>query len=89
MVIHQGLTQTQQAVYTAGKFGYSINDKDTSGTLTIGTGASNVDADEFTSGSVAWSDVEFEPDLSASQKLGANADNGLVKITTSTFIHKC
>ena len=49
--------------------------------------ASNVDADEFTSGSVAWSDVEFEPDLSASVALGANADNGLVKITTSTLAY--
>ena len=41
MVIHQGLTQTQAVVYTAGKFGYSINDKDNS-TMTI-IHASNVD----------------------------------------------
>ena len=77
-------TDATGGLYGAGKFGYSINDKDTAA---LAIHASNVDADEFTSGSVAWSDVEFEPDLSASVALGANADNGLVKITTSTLAY--
>jgi hypothetical protein len=68
-------------LYGAGKFGYSINDKIT-GELAIH--ASNVDADEYTSGSVTWSDVDYEPDLSASVALGNAVDDGLVKITTST-----
>ena len=69
-------------LYGAGKFGYSINDKSTAA---LSIHASNIDADEFTSGSVSFEDVAFEPDLSASVSLGANADNGLVKITTSTL----
>jgi len=68
-------------LYGAGKFGYSINDKIT-GELAIH--ASNVDDNEYTSGSVTWSDVDYEPDLSASVALGNAANDGLVKITTST-----
>ena len=71
-------------LYGAGKFGYSINDKSTD---SLAIHASNIDADEFTSGSVSFEDVAFEPDLSASVSLGANADNGLVKITTSTLAY--
>ena len=78
-------TDATGGLYGAGKFGYSINDK-TSGTLTIGTGASgSADAaGTFSTGSVAWSDVEFEPDLSASQAIADNADNALIKVVTST-----
>jgi len=74
-------TDATGGLYGAGKFGYSINDKDTAA---LAIHASNVDADEFTSGSVAWSDVEFEPDLSASQAIADNADNALIKVVTST-----
>jgi len=66
-------------LYGAGKFGYSINDQDT-GTLDIGAA---VGASAFTTASVSWQDVNFEPDLSASAALGHQADNGLVKITIS------
>ena len=67
-------------LYGAGKFGYSINDNET-GALALH--ASNVDADEYTSGSVSFQDIDFEPDLSASMATGTSADNGLMKITTS------
>jgi hypothetical protein len=40
-------------LYGAGKFGYSINDRSSTGVT-------------YTSGSVAWKDVDFEPSLSAS-----------------------
>ena len=68
-------------LYGAGKFGYSINDKETAA---LSIHASNVDDNEYTSGSVTWSDVDYEPDLSASVATGNAADNGLMKITTST-----
>ena len=72
-------------LYGAGKFGYSINDK-TSGTLTIGTGASgSADAaGTFSTGSVAWTDVDYEPDLSGAQAIADTADNALLKVVTST-----
>ncbi len=66
-------------LYGAGKFGYSINDVDSS-TLDIGAA---VGSSAFTTASVSWQDVNFEPDLSASAALGHEADNGLVKITVS------
>lgn len=50
-------------LYGAGRFGYSMNDS----TATVTDG-------NWTSGSVAWSDVDFEPDLSASL-------SSLVKVT--------
>jgi hypothetical protein len=68
-------------LYGAGKFGYSIND-----TLTAAQAidASAIASGTFTTGSVSWSDVDFEPDLSASQAIGADASGGLVKINVST-----
>ena len=71
-------------LYGAGKFGYSINDAITED---LDIHASTVDADEYTSGSVTWSDVDYEPDLSASVALGNAADDGLCKITTSTLAY--
>ena len=65
-------------LYGAGKFGYSINDVQTAD-ITIGTSAATA---TFTTASAAWSDVDFEPDLSASISTG-NADTGLVKLVTS------
>jgi hypothetical protein len=70
-------TDATGGLYGAGKFGYSINDQ-TSDALTIGAAVAD---NAFTTGSVVWQDVDFEPDLSASVALGADADNGLVKIT--------
>ena len=65
-------------LYGAGKFGYSINDNQTAD-ITIGAAAATA---TFTTASAAWSDVDFEPDLSASIATG-NADTGLVKLVTS------
>ena len=67
-------------LYGAGKFGYSINDQTTGDTLRIST---STGAAAFTTGSVTWEDVDYEPDLSASVVTGNEADNGLVKITTA------
>ena len=69
-------------LYGAGKFGYSINDTD-SGALTLaGTAATS----NYSTASVAWSDVDFEPDLSASVHVSTplNADNALIKLVVST-----
>ena len=62
-------------LYGAGKFGYSVNDSAT-GTLTVGGTASST---VYTTGSVVWDDVEFEPDLSASVSAG-----NLRKVTVGT-----
>jgi len=67
-------------LYGAGKFGYSINDQ-SSAAQSIGTTAAS---GTYTSGSCAWSDVDFEPDLSASVSTGQYADNGLIKIAVHT-----
>ena len=62
-------------MYGAGKFGYSINDVDTAALTKAASAASG----NYTTGSVAWTDVDFEPNLSASVSLGSEADNGLDK----------
>jgi len=67
-------------LYGAGKFGYSIND--TKGTAVDIAAA--VAADKFATGSVAWSDVDFEPSLSASVALGSEAIGGLMKVSLHT-----
>ncbi len=72
-------TDATGGLYGAGKFGYSINDKDTA-SQTIGTAAS---ASTFSTASVNWDDVEFEPDLSASVAIADNADNALIKVVTA------
>ena len=66
-------------LYGAGKFGYSINDKETS-TMTCGATASG--STTFSTGSVAWTDVDYEPDLSGAQAIADNADNALIKVVT-------
>ena len=66
-------------LYGAGKFGYTINDV-TSSALTVGAA---VGASAFVTASATWADVNFEPDLSSSVVTGAEADNGLLKITVS------
>jgi len=66
-------------LYGAGKFGYSINDKATAEIkVNTATGAT-----AFTTSSVSFQDVDFEPDLSSSVATGFDADNGLLKITTA------
>jgi len=65
-------------LYGAGKFGYSINDQETAAQSLH---ASTVASGTYTSGSVTWKDVEFEPSLSASVALGNAADNGLMSVT--------
>jgi len=67
-------------LYGAGKFGYSINDQTSDTTDIGGTAADGVHA----TASCAWSDVQWEPDLSASAALGSEADNGLVKVIVSS-----
>ncbi len=67
-------------LYGAGKFGYSIND--TKGTAVDIAAA--VAADKFATGSVAWSDVDFEPSLSASVAIGSEAIGGLMKVSLHT-----
>jgi len=66
-------------LYGAGKFGYSINDKETS-TMTCGATASG--STTFSTGSVAWTDVDYEPDLSGAQAIADSADNALIKVST-------
>ena len=72
-------------LYGAGKFGYSINDKD-SGLLTIGGTASGSAGatGAFSTASVSWTDVDYEPDLSGAQAIADTADNALIKVVTST-----
>ena len=67
-------------LYGAGKFGYSINDVSSSAIEL----AAALSSGKYTTGSAAWSDVDFEPDLSASVSTGAEADNGLLKISVHT-----
>ena len=69
-------------LYGAGKFGYSINDQVTP---SLSIHASTANATQFITGSVSFSDIDFEPDLSASMATGNEADNGLMKVTTSTL----
>jgi hypothetical protein len=68
-------------LYGAGKFGYSINDSDSAAQSIH---ASSVASGTYTSGSVAWGDVDFEPDLSSSVVTGNVADDGLMKINVAT-----
>ena len=72
-------TDATGGLYGAGKFGYSINDQVT---VALSGHASTEGTSAFTTGSVVWEDVDFEPDLSASVAIGSTADNGLVKLIT-------
>ena len=66
-------------LYGAGKFGYSINDVSSS-VMTCGATASG--STTFSTASVNWDDVDFEPSLSASQAIADTADNALIKVVT-------
>ena len=72
-------TDASGGLYGAGKFGYSINDQSTA-TQTTNNVAS---ASAFATASVSWADVNFEPDLSASQAVAVTADNALIKVPTA------
>ena len=54
-------------LYGAGRFGYSINDFSSS-VIEI---ASSLSANKYTTSSVVWKDVNYEPDLSASVASGS------------------
>ena len=69
-------------LYGEGKYGYSINDKSSAAQSLH---ASAIASGTYTTGSVSWSDVDFEPSLSASVALGHLVDNGLIKLNTSAL----
>ena len=69
-------------LYGEGKYGYSINDKSSAAQALH---ASNIASGTYTTGSVSWADVDFEPSLSASVALGHQADNGLIKLNISSL----
>ena len=69
-------------MYGEGKYGYSINDKSSAAQSLH---ASAIASGTYTSGSVTWKDVDFEPSLSASVALGNLVDNGLMKLNVSTL----
>ena len=68
-------------LYGAGKSGYSINDQVTAAQSIH---ASSVASGTYTSGSVTYKDVDFEPTLSASVALGNAVDNGLMSLVVDT-----
>jgi len=78
--VTSGSGDPNQGLYGEGRFAYSMNDKET-GALSIH--ASNVDADQYGTGSVSFADVDFEPTLSSSVVTGNAADNGLMKVTVA------
>ena len=63
-------------LYGAGKFGYSINDKEVTG-LAVGA--------TLTTGSATWKDLEFEPDLSASVADIVKVQVGVGQFTRGDF----
>ena len=67
-------------LYGAGRFAYSANDTASSAQSVH---ASTVSSGNYTTGSVSFQDIDFEPDLSASMAAGNTVDNGLMKINTS------
>ena len=69
-------------LYGEGKYGYSINDKSTAAQSLH---ASAIASGTYTTGSVSWADVDFEPSLSASVALGHQVDNGLIKLNISSL----
>ena len=67
-------------LYGAGRFAYSANDV---ASAAQSVHASTVSSGNYTTGSVSFQDIDFEPDLSASMALGNTVDNGLMKINTA------
>ena len=67
-------------LYGAGRFAYSANDV---ASAAQSVHASSVASGTYTTGSVSFQDIDFEPDLSASMALGNTVDNGLMKINTA------
>jgi hypothetical protein len=67
-------------LYGAGRFAYSAND---TASAAQSVHASSVASGTYTTGSVSFQDIDFEPDLSASMASGNTVDNGLMKINTA------
>ena len=67
-------------LYGAGRFAYSANDV---ASAAQSVHASSVASGTYTTGSVSFQDIDFEPDLSASMASGNTVDNGLMKINTA------
>tara|TARA_Y100001937_G_scaffold65892_1_gene90100 strand:- start:1185 stop:2828 length:1644 start_codon:yes stop_codon:yes gene_type:complete len=67
-------------LYGAGRFAYSVND---TASAAQSVHASSVASGTYTTGSVSFQDIDFEPDLSASMAAGNTVDNGLMKINTA------
>jgi len=67
-------------LYGAGRFAYSAND---TASAAQSVHASSVASGTYTTGSVSFQDIDFEPDLSASMASGNLVDNGLMKINTA------
>ena len=67
-------------LYGAGRFAYSANDV---ASAAQSVHASSVASGTYTTGSVSFQDIDFEPDLSASMAAGNLVDNGLMKINTA------
>ena len=67
-------------LYGAGRFAYSANDV---ASAAQSVHASSVASGTYTTGSVSFQDIDFEPDLSASMAAGNTVDNGLMKINTA------
>ena len=78
--ITSGSGDPTAGLYGSGRFAYSANDTASAAQTKAGSAADG----NYTTGSVSFSDVDFEPDLSASVASGADADNGLKKIIVST-----
>jgi len=79
--ITSGSGDPTAGLYGAGRFAYSANDN---ASAAQSIHASSVASGTYTSGSVTFSDVDFEPDLSASVSTGNLADDGLMKINVAT-----
>ena len=78
--ITSGSGDPTAGLYGSGRFAYSANDTASAAQTKAASAADG----NYTTGSVSFSDVDFEPDLSASVASGADADNGLKKIIVST-----
>ena len=79
--ITSGSGDPTAGLYGAGRFAYSAND---TASAAQSIHESSVASGTYTSGSVSFIDVDFEPDLSASVSDGNLVDNGLMKINVST-----
>ena len=78
--ITSGSGDPTAGLYGAGRFAYSANDTASAAQ----SKAASASDGNYSTGSVTFDDIDFEPDLSASKALGPDADNGLMKVTVAT-----